>query len=600
MEKKVKTSYHMNMGQRILSFIANNPFLAFGNGIVVFSFILLFLAMGGGFLPVLILPLIALFSLGSLIALFFLWKTLIRTEKIGLTIILLFTLCATYFSYTEPSVFTGRDQGSISTAAIELARNHHLAFSLPLAHDFFTVYKEKEGAALNFPGFFYTKEGNLITQFPLGYTAFLAAFFQTFGIIGFMIGNSILLLASSLTLFLLLQKFAPKVVWHGLALFSSGLVPLFLFHLTLTENFALFLFLFLAFRLMSFLLQTTTTNYFGMLLPALFFPFVRIEGFLFLTITIIILAIVKKTRQFIREDFRKRCILPGILFTLILLSNILTNHPFYRVIGKALLKSLRGDSSRETINSFLALPSILSLYGLLAILIAGFLGSFVIYRSKRWILLLPFLLALPTFLYLFSPSITPDHPWMLRRFLFSVSPSLLLSFLFALHTLMEKKRIHGIAASFILVFLVLGQAPTFLAFLTPKSKLPLLSQTTSFASHFSSTDRILIDREVTGDGFTLISGPLSSLLHIDAAYFYPLNPADMSRLPFPSGRTTYLLIPEEKFTSYRESLPDFRLTLRQTMDFTPHSREALPLSMPQFPRIISDSQKAILLTVTPR
>jgi hypothetical protein len=281
-----------------------------------------------------------------------------------------------------------------------------------------------------------------------------------------------------------------------------------------------------------------------------------------------------------------------------LLSDFLANHPFYLVIGKALLKSFKEDAPRETITSFLALPSILSLYGILAILAAGFLGAFVLFRSKRWVLLLPFLLALPTFIYLLSPSITPDHPWMLRRFLFSIFPSLLLSFLFTLHTLIEKKKIHGIAASFILIFLILGQVPTFLAFLTPKSKLPLFSQTTSFASHFSPTDRLLIDREVTGDGFTMISGPLASLLHINAAYFF--NPADMSRLPFPQDITTYLLIPETKFTSYRESLPDFHLTLRQTMDFTPNSREALPISIPQFPRIMTDPEKVLLLTVTPK
>lgn len=584
------------MGKRLLSFIESNPFLAFGNGIIVFSFILLFLAMGGVFFPVLILPLIVLFSLGSFFALFSLWKTLLRTEKIGSAIILLFTLCATYFSHTEPSVFTGRDQGSIAMAAIELAGNHHLAFSLPLAHDFFTVYGE--GTALNFPGFFYTKEGNLITQFPLGYTAYLASFFQTFGIIGFMIGNGILLFASSLTLFLLLRKFAPKVVWHGLVLFSGSLIALFLVHLTLTENFALFLFLFLSLQIMLFREEMTVTNYFGILLPAMLFPFMRIEGFAFLGITLLSLALIKKARRFIGEDLRNRCIIPGILFIFILLADILTNHPFYLVIGKALLKSLKGDSSHEAMTSFLALPSILSLYGILAILIAGFLGTFVLFRTKRWILLVPFLIALPTFIYLLSPSVTPDHPWMLRRFLFSVFPSLLLSFLFALHTLIEKKKIHGIAASFILVFLVLGQVPTLLAFFTPKSKLPLLSQTASFASHFSSTDRLLIDREVTGDGFTMLSGPLASLLHLNAAYFF--NPADMSRLPFPPNIITYLLIPEEKFTSYRESLPDFHLTLRQTMDFTPNSREALPLSIPQFPRIISDSQKTILLTVTPR
>jgi hypothetical protein len=248
--------------------------------------------------------------------------------------------------------------------------------------------------------------------------------------------------------------------------------------------------------------------------------------------------------------------------------------------------------------SFLTLPSILSLYGILSIIVAGFLGAFVLYRSKRWILLVPFLLALPTFLYLLSPTITPDHPWMLRRFLFSIFPSLLLSFLIALHTLIEKKKMHGIAASFILIFLILGQIPIFLAFLTPKSNLPLLSQTASFASHFSSTDRLLIDREVSGDGFSMISGPLASLFHINAAYFF--NPADMSKLPFPQGTTTSLLIPETKFTYYTESLPDFHLTLRQTMDFTPNSREALPISIPQFPRIMTDQEKVILLTVTPK
>ncbi len=579
-----------------LSFMVRNPFLVFGNGMVVFALLLLFLAMGAVFRPVLIQPLIIIFSVGSVFALFSLWKTLLQTEKIGLTVILIFTVCGIYFSHTEPSVFTGRDQGSIGIAAIELANNHHLAFSLPLAHDFFTIYGE--GTALNFPGFFYTKDGDLITQFPLGYTAYLASFFQTFGIIGFEIGNGLLLFASLLTIFFLLRTFAPKVTWHGLILFSGSLIPLFLFHLTLTENFAVFLFLFLSLRLMSFFQQPTKANYFGMLLPALFFPFVRIEGFLFLGITICAIILVKKTRRFALADLPTRCILPSALFALVLLANILTNQPFYRVISKAFLRLFEENSGRESMLPLLTLPSILSLYGLLAVFIAGLIGASILLRSKRWLLLVPLLIALPTLIYLISPTVTLDHPWMLRRFLFSVFPALLLSFLFALHFLMEEKKIHGIAASFLLVFLIIGQIPTFFAFLTPKSVLPLLSQTASFASHFSSTDRILIDREVTGDGFTMISGPLASLFHINAAYFF--NTTDMSKLPFPDGETTYLLIPETKFTFYRENLPLFHLTLRQTMDFASYSRETLPLSLLQFPRIMNEQQRVILLTVTPR
>ncbi len=584
------------MVKHMLSFARQNHFLVFGGGFVFVSFLFLILAMSGLFLPVLILPLITLFSASSIFTLFSFWKSIPKKEKLGLFLIVLVTIGAAYFSRMEPTVFTGRDQGSISIAAIELAKNHRLTFTLPLATDFFTIYGK--GAALNFPGFFYTDGGSLITQFPLGYTAFLASFFQTFGLVGLTIGNGVILLASFLTLYRLLQKLAPKVFGPGMILFASSLIPLFLFHLTLTENFALFLFLFLTLQLTEFFQEKSAASYFGVLLPALFFPFVRIEGFAFLCITILMLASMKESRQFIQKRFLERCILPFSFFMLVFMASFFVNDPFYRTIGKAFIKSFSSTSSSEAATSLFALPVVLSLYGLLPILIAGLIGSFILLQSKKWLLLIPVFLAFPTFIYFFSPSITPDHPWMLRRFLFSIWPSLLLTFLFTLETLLEKKYIRKSVTFILPLLLTLGQVPAFFSFSSPKNDVSLLSQVASFSSHFSSTDRILIDREVTGDGFTMVSGPAASLFGIDAAYFF--NPLDMKNLPVHDGVTTYLLVPEKKISFYEENMRDFLLTPKQGMNFTYNMRETLPVAIPSFPQLTERSVTSILLEVTPK
>lgn len=584
------------MDRHFLTFLSRNPILTLGSGIVVFSFLLIILAMSGVFSPAVITPLLALFLASSLFSLFSFWRSIPWKERLGLICITILTIGIVSFSHIEPTVFTGRDQGSIATAAIELAKNHRLDFTLPIATDFFAIYGV--GEALNFPGFFYTPNGSLITKFPLGYTVFLASFFQSFGLIGFMIGNSILLGISMLVLYALLRKLAPSMTWFSLAIFSSSLIPAFLIHLTLTENFALFLFLFLSLQLTEFFQTRSTAHYFGVLLPVLFFPFVRVEGFAILGMTILALALRGEVRQFIRERLLERCVLPTILFTLLLIATFIGNNPFYRVMGKEILKSLPLDAATGTSVSFLALPSILSLYGMLSVIIAGGIGILFLLRSKRWILLIPAFLALPTLIYLLSPSITPDHPWMLRRFLFSVWPALLLSFLFIVGMLLEQKKLRKGVAYILPTLLLVGQLPALLSFISPKTDMPLLSQTASFASHFSPTDRILIDREVTGDGFTMISGPLASLHDINAVYFF--NPLDMKKLPTHEGQTTYLLVPEEKISFYEESMPEYALIPKQSMDFSLIRRETVPASNAHFPQSISHKKRDILLLVTPQ
>ena len=65
---------------------------------------------------------------------------------ITLVIIIVLSLSAT------PTIFSGRDQGAISEAAIRLAQNHQLEFYNPVSGEFFKIYGA--GKALNFPGFY--------------------------------------------------------------------------------------------------------------------------------------------------------------------------------------------------------------------------------------------------------------------------------------------------------------------------------------------------------------------------------------------------------------------------------------------------------------
>ena len=92
--------------------------------------------------------------------------------------------------FTTPTIFTGRDQGSISEAAAHLAQNHQITFTTSASEEFFRLYGP--GKAENFPGFYYTDDGKLSTQFPLPYTAWLAMLYGVFGVTGFVFANALL------------------------------------------------------------------------------------------------------------------------------------------------------------------------------------------------------------------------------------------------------------------------------------------------------------------------------------------------------------------------------------------------------------------------
>ncbi|PIX91791.1 MAG: hypothetical protein COZ27_00995, partial [Candidatus Moranbacteria bacterium CG_4_10_14_3_um_filter_41_65] len=273
------------------SFFAHSHFSSlltvFGSIVVFFGWFLFLLTLFQSFLP----SLVFLGAFISLIPLLFVGRKIWGGTSSEIRLVIIFSLFFTLLIgiYTVPTIFSGRDQGSISEAAFRLAQNGKLIFSTPASHTFFALHEK--GPAQNFPGFAYTKTGDLITQFPLGYTSWLAGFVILFGEHGFIISNTLLLFLSLLFFYALLRKFVhPLYASAGLLLFATSFILIWFAKMTLSENLALFLFLSLCFALISFFEEGKILFYVSALLSASLLAFTRIEGFVILGITIAILT----------------------------------------------------------------------------------------------------------------------------------------------------------------------------------------------------------------------------------------------------------------------------------------------------------------------
>lgn len=597
-EKREKKSYDFLMRTNALRLPFKHPELLLGGSVLFLVFFGVVAAVGNVFFTPIGILLALLTLLGSLASLLHIVRSSERSEKLLLTVSTLFILGLGYFAV--PTVFTGRDQGSIAIAAIELSKNHSLKISAPIISDFFSF--SGSGEALNFPGFHYTGDGNLVTKFPLGTTVFLASFLSLFGLQGFAIANTLLFLGSAFLIFLSVKKLRPDAAPYGLLLGTFSFLPVWFSKFTLSENLALFFFLFLAYSLVSFFQEKESGSRFVWYWPivsvALLFPFVRIEGFAFLPIALLVLFSDRETRIFAKEQLANRILAPVLAFLSLLLLDFLTHTPFYRVMGKELFSFLQpGKASAESIGLLerhLDLLSLFSTYGLLPILLAGTIGIILALRTKNRVLLIPVCLALPTFLYFFSPSITPDHPWMLRRFFFSVWPSLLIigSVAFALLFPLEKTKGRFIRNG-VFFFLFLTQLLPVLLGAFVRINPNLLAETGQLAQSIGKDDRIFIDRLATGDGYAMISGPLLTLFGKQAAYFF--NPADYAKLPKNETGTDFLLLPRNQ----EILIPNTTLEPIGNFFFPLEGLENVPLQDSSFPKTISATQTATLYKIIP-
>lgn len=537
------------------------------------------------FFPIIISGFVIVFAITAIIV----WRLFSGTEldfKIAFLVALVFASLVGYFS--EPSVFSGRDQGSIAEAAFRLAQNGKLAFTTPASESFFKIYGE--GTALNFPGFSYTQDGNLITQFPLGYIAWLAGFITLFGLYGQAVGNALLLFLFLFTLYNLLRAFVhPYYAFSGLALAVFSFLPIWFAKLALSENLSLFLFVFLTWNIILFLRTSRRLSYAGVLFAAGLFAFSRIEGFAFLLLALIILFWNKYARHVWRTYPWQSIVLPFVIFVLFFLRNFFINLPYYKMIGKALLKFLNQFGSSNIIGdltqtgSSLTLGAVFFLYGLLAIFALGFFGLLVFIKEKRFLALLPAILALPTFIYFFDPNISLDHPWMLRRYLFSLFPALFFSAIVGLALLFSSEKKFPITkprgkqllcVSLVFLGMIILQYPAWNTGIFFKENTELINQVAAFSQEFSNKDLILVDRNATGNNFTMLTGPAQFLFDKNAVYFF--NPYDLAALDISSFENIYLLVPEGDQARY-VSVFGNRLVFKKTVTFSLQQFENLSL-----------------------
>ncbi|MFZ2187668.1 MAG: hypothetical protein WAV46_03550 [Candidatus Moraniibacteriota bacterium] len=561
-------------------------FVLFGLSFILFGWFVFLLALSDLFLFPLIVSGAALVLA---IVLIISTKVILRaTPDFKIAVLISLFMSVLIGSLSVPTLFSGRDQGSIAEAATRLAHNGHLAFSTAASEIFFQIYGE--GTALNFPGFAYTKTGDLITQFPLGYTAWLASFVSLFGVHGLVIGNSILLFLFLTTLYALLRVFVhPFYASAGLALAIFSFLPTWFAKVTLSENLALFLFVFLVWNLILFLQEGKFISYAGILLSGGLFAFTRIEGFAFLALAVMVLFVSKPTRHIWTTYPWKSIVLPGILFTFIFLRDFFINLPYYKMIGKALEKFLRQSGSGSVTGDLAStggpftLGSVFFLYGLLALFAFGVFGILIFIKEKRLKAFLPALVALPTFVYLFDPNISLDHPWMLRRYLFSLFPALLFSAVVGIALLFAKEKMFPIEmpqgkrlffVSMIFLGLIALEYPAFSYGLPFAENQGLDKQIAAFSQEFSDTDLVLVDRNATGDGFAMLTGPAQYLSGKNMAYFF--NPDDLARINLTPFTHTYLLVPDGDQARYVSVFGD-RLVFKKTVTFSSIQLESTSL-----------------------
>lgn len=501
-------------------------------------------------------------------------KTLLMT---GGTIFL-FAAFLSFFS--TPSIFSGRDQGSYASAAISLAETHTLVAESESARAFFHIYGA--GKALNFPGFFYTEHGQLMTQFPLGSIVWYAGHFSLFGLSGLTIANIFTLSAALIALFLLLRRTVPLgCAIAGTVIAASSFPVVWFSKFTLSENLALALFLLSALHLTRFLEKPTRLSLLATVAGLTFLSITRIEGIALLLVAIVLILFQQSSRNFIVSH------IPTVVFLAIassatLIANVFANQSFFRSIASALLHdaSSSGSSTGVTlIHSSWRTLELTWTYGLFPtffLAVIGLIFLFLRKQEKPRALLATLTLALPTAIYLISPHIAADHPWELRRLLFSIWPASILLATFAIaemRDILEQKNGYSIifsvpVASFVFAALaILPSIPATLPIMFFSDNATLIQNTERFSAKFTSRDLILIDRLATGDPFSMITDPLRLLFDRQAVYFF--NPSDLTHLDTSTFSHVYLVVRNEDAKRYQDALSsDFSLEPVDSFSFS--------------------------------
>ena len=505
-----------------------------------------------------------------------------------------------------PTIFNGRDQGSISNAAILLANNHSLETTTQVSTTFFEIYGE--GKALNFPGFFYTETGALTSQFPVPAISWYASFFSFFETYGFFVANGITLSIFFLTLLLLLKeltKTSPSLqnlkTKHLLpslsALLLLTLTPfVWFFSFTLSELLALSLFWLFVLSVVSLQknssLLTQKQGYTLALLTGSLLIFTRIEALVIVPIGFLFVLLSKKGFAIIQKNPFVYLVLPLITFLILFGVNAEATLSFYKTLAKALL-GLEGGAgvSQSFLSKFTDRSTLFITYGLLPFIILAIPVFIKMWQKKDWAFLLPFVILLPACVYLIDPNISHDHPWMLRRFFFAVTPILVILSSVLILSTYERKPFFGlILLSGVLTF-TLPPTVHFLLFSPNKN---LDTQITKIVEPFPQDALILMDREVTGDGFSMAAGPLQTLHNKNTVYFF--NPDDFEKIDTSPYSAVYLITPNSNASFWLKS--SIGQNLKEESTYSIQTNRLHPADTKTFTPLLLPRKETISVTGT--
>jgi hypothetical protein len=504
--------------------------------------------------------------------------------------------------FTVPTIFGGRDEGSIATSALMINKNHSLNYQNKIINTFAKIYGE--GKALNFPGFFYQKSRNsfiLKSQFLPGYPAYLANFAYSTKINFLKFANAIPLLIFLLAFYSIVKQLTKEKYFSLVAV--SMLItttPLVIFYkFTLSEIFfASFIWSSLYFLLKYLQLKKQSPpskkilSFWLIFIPLLPTVFIRIESFGIIFILILIL-IFKKHHSLQQPLYQIPLLL--IIFLGVLSMVLFSN--FFIIAGKGLLNTFINFNhqtlSSDQTKTFLPkiwqhfyLPKLFYTYNFLPFFLFGILAIVKLFKEKKWFFLTPlFFLGIKGF-YLIDANISLDHPWMLRRFTFATIPLLILyTILFFQHYPLRQKLI----TKMIITVLITSNFLLSYPFVVFKQNNNLLEQTDKLAQQFTNQDLILVSQQASGSGWSLITEPLRTILNKQAVYFF--NPNDYAKIDQTNYQHIYLISSQKEIPHYVMVLNN----IQKEKPYTLKNQIIQPTKNPlQFPKLITTETNGII------
>jgi hypothetical protein len=487
--------------------------------------------------------------------------------------------------FTTPTIFEGRDEGTYSSSAILISQEGGLVYENELVDELFDIYGP--GKALNFPGFYYTQEGQLKSQFLPGYPSWISIFYSAGGIKGIKFANLFpfitFIFSILLILKLLLRKkglqenIIKKAQFAALAMLVTSFPLVIFYKFTLSEIYFGALAWFSLYLILKYLENKSFKNYVVIFIPLVLMLFIRIEAMAIIFFFVLIM-ILKDANHLQKPRYQIPLIITGISFVIAIyfepnfFINSIKNIMPFDISPDGFIE--KGDSSIKTLfpddwsNFYLAriffIYNLITLFAMAFIVIIKSISKFSFSATDRVkkdiskinsFVLIPFTFFFPTFIYLLDANISLDHPWMLRRFAFSIIPiAILYSAIFLIEVSKKNKTLVRILAIAIVAINLSLLLPNITAieknFLTFSQNKKLLSQTEELAKNFSPDDLILVSQKSSGSGWSLISSAMRNVFGLKAIYFF--NPDDIEKINLEKFNNIYLVTSDEEYEIYKE------------------------------------------------